>query len=58
MKTIIDKLKFSARLFLSTLALSFLFVTTSCDDDDDDKPETITEIAASNPDFSTLVSAM
>lgn len=58
MKTIIDKLKFSARLFLSTLALSFLFVTTSCDDDDDDKPETITEIAASNPDFSTLVTAL
>jgi len=58
MKTIIDKLKFSARLFLSTLALSFLFVTTSCDDDDDKPADNIVEVAQSNSELSTLVSAI
>jgi transforming growth factor-beta-induced protein len=58
MKTIIQKLKFSTRLFLSTLALSFLFVTTSCDDDDDKPSDNIVEVAQSNSELSTLVSAI
>lgn len=58
MKTIIEKIKFSSRLFLSTLALSFLFVTTSCDDDDDKPADNIVEVAQSNSELSTLVSAI
>lgn len=58
MKAIIKKFKFSSRLFLSTLALSLLFVTTSCDDDDDEPSDNIVEVAQSNSELSTLVSAI
>lgn len=58
MKTIFEKIKFPTRLFLSTLALSFLFVTTSCDDDDDKPSDNIVEVAQSTSELSTLVSAI
>jgi len=47
-------------LFKSVLALVLVFSITSCDDDENPAPaqQTITGIAAGNPDFSTLVTAL
>ena len=62
MKNLKSILKKHSSIFFSVLMITFSLFTVSCDDDDDDKDymekKNIVEIAQSDPNFSTLVSAI
>lgn len=58
MKTFVANFQRPLSVFFSVLMLSFFFVTTSCDDDDDKPSKNIVEVAQSNSELSTLVSAI
>lgn len=61
MKITLQKSKNIKRYVLAFLLVAMPFVITSCDDDDDDmntSSKTITELAASSDDLSTLYSAL
>ena len=61
MKITLQNSKNIKRYVLAFLLVAMPFVITSCDDDDDDmntSSKTITELAASSDDLSTLYSAL